>query len=262
MTMPPLKQGGYGSGGWSRATVFSFFSLAALLLFPAACSHERLPPSATADSDALRVLFIGNSYTYFNDLPALVEQLARSAASPRFVAAGMVASGGQTLEGHWKKGRAARVIRDGQWDFVVLQEQSQRPLRNRELMYRYARLFDAEIKKAGAKTVFFLTWARKNEPELQKDLSAAYYSIAKELGAGVAPVGVAWEMAMQKNHKLRLHWADRSHPNREGSYLAACVLWAVLQESSPVGLPTLGLGSSEARYLQEIAREAVQSGGG
>lgn len=195
----------------------------------------------------LRVLFIGNSYTCFNNLPQMLEGLAASAHASRKLETGMVTVGGATLRRHWEDGRALEVIRRGGWDYVVLQEQStlgpsqmvsgRITISDPKAFHETVRLFDAEIRKAGAKTVLFLTWARQNQPEDQAKLNEAYLTIAGELKALVAPVGPAWEEALKKNPQLQLHLPDKSHPSPGGTYLAACVFYSLLYHKSAAGLP-------------------------
>ena len=199
-----------------------------------------------AQPGKLRILFIGNSYTYFNNLPQLVAGLAASANPRRRMETEMVTVGGATLKSLWEGGRALEAIKLGGWNYVVLQEQSTLgvapvvdgipQIADPKTFHEYARLFDAEIKKAGAKTIFYLTWARQNAPEKQALLTEAYQKIAKELNATVAPVGVAWENALKENPRLTLHNPDKSHPTPMGSYLAACVFYATIYGKSPVGL--------------------------
>jgi hypothetical protein len=175
-----------------------------------------------------------------------------------------------------KQTKVIDKIRERDWDVVVLQEQSLRPVLDRSLMHKYARILDAEIKKQAAETVFYLTWARQHLPEMQtgtapdassqyasamyrisgmakatdfaswhqqhsrgltRGLNGAYLDIAAELDATVAPVGMAWRKALQDDPKLVLHRTDKSHPNPAGSFLAACVFVATLLDTSPVGLP-------------------------
>jgi hypothetical protein len=96
-------------------------------------------------------------------------------------------------------------------------------------MRTYSRLFDAEIRKSGAKTILFLTWANWDKQEMQSVVNEAYYSIAKELNATVAPVGPAWEAASRLSPNISLYNGDQfSHPTAAGSYLAACVIYLVI----------------------------------
>jgi len=73
-------------------------------------------------SDTTRVLFIGNSYTYFNNLPEVFARLAEAGHHGR-VETRMVAPGGWRLKDHWEKGSARQLLDAEKW-IVVLQDQS------------------------------------------------------------------------------------------------------------------------------------------
>jgi len=207
----------------------------------------------------LRILFIGNSYTSVNNLPKMIADLAK-AGDQRLFEFEMETPGGCTLEKHWKDGKAVGKIAAGNWDFVVLQEQSLRPLNDPKLMFEYAAKLDGEIKKYKAKTLLYQTWARQNAIEKQPELSKAYLDLGKELKADVAPVGMAWEQALKDDPKLALYRDDKSHPAKAGTYLAACVFYAKIYNQSPEGLPgKIGdLGDDQAKKLQTIAWKTIQ----
>jgi hypothetical protein len=275
-----------------------FFATWLLFLQAAALAQQEHP-------DPLKVLFIGNSYTAANNLPAMLERLA-DAAGGRKIHTDRHLVGGCTLERHVKEKKAIDKTHSEKWDVVALQEQSLRPVLDRQSTHKYARLLSAEIKQQGADTVFYLTWARQHIPEMQEGgdpekspeyakamyemsgaakstdfeawcqrrnaglvggLNGAYFDIAHELGAGVAPVGVAWKMALGADPPFVLHRPDKSHPNATGTYLAACVFYAALLDKSPVGLSgeirqgdkvLVSIPGDEAKRLQEIAWEAVR----
>ena len=275
----------------------SFLLILGLILLSRASAQAGEPP--------LKVLFIGNSYTYVNDLPALIVGLA-DAASGRKIETGQHLIGGCTLERHVKDKKAIEKIREKKWDVVVLQEYSLQAILHRESMFKYAQVLDEEVKKQGAKTVLYLTWARQHIPQMQDGgdpatssdyakvmyqmsgaakniafeqwcgqhktgliggIDGAYFDLAKELNAQVAPVGMAWKKALAADPKLVLHQSDKSHPSPTGSYLAACVFYATLLDKSPVGLPgelrkgarrVVGVPLEEATTLQEIAWQVVQ----
>ncbi|HSI32635.1 MAG: SGNH/GDSL hydrolase family protein [Phycisphaerae bacterium] len=222
--------------------------------------------SAATAKRPLNVLFIGNSYTFYNGgLGSIVQCMAtKDGHRMQFTE---VTKGGQTLEGHWKDGKALAQIRKGGWDVVVLQEHSTRPLTAPEKMQEFARLFHAEIRKVGARTVFYETWARKNKPETQVGLCAAYETLARELGAAVAPAGRAWEAALRAQPALKLHVADMSHPTPAGSYLNACVMYSALFGGAPQDMPRavrsvtgkslFELAEPEAAMLQKAARDVL-----
>jgi uncharacterized protein DUF4886 len=206
----------------------------------------------------IKVLFIGNSFTARNNLPDLVAHLAQSRGKQ--FEHHLISAGGASLRMHWNKGDAQKAIQQARYDYVVLQEQSTLPIKNPLRMHENIRLFDQEIKASGAKTALYLTWARQNEPETQKAITGAYRAIGEELGARLVPVGVAWQNFIRKHRHPVLHDADKSHPTLAGSYLAACVFFAVLFDESSIGIPTdlKGMTRAEAELLQKTAWATVQ----
>jgi len=191
---------------------------------------------------------IGNSYTYFNNLPRMFEQMALSDKPARRVSCEMIAEGGATLQNHWEAGKAQKAIERGGLDFVVLQEQSTLgitylvqglPRITESPKYStYARRFDAAIRKAGARTVLFAFWARENAPAEDHNALAYYhFRLGKDLGALIAPVGLAWQAVRKQDAHSTLYQDDHSHPRPEGSYLAACVLHAACFGAVPANPP-------------------------
>jgi hypothetical protein len=207
----------------------------------------------------MKVLFIGNSFTARNNIPELIAQLAQSRG--KRLQHRLISAGGASLRMHWNKGDAQQEIRQTRYEYVVLQEQSTLPIKNPSRMHENIRLFHKEIKDSGANTALYLTWARQNAPETQKAITDAYLAIGSELGAPIVPVGVAWQGFTRKHSRPVLHDKDKSHPTLAGSYLAACVFFAVLFGESPMGISSeiKGLAKSEAELMQEAAWAAVQS---
>jgi uncharacterized protein DUF4886 len=206
----------------------------------------------------MSVLFIGNSFTARNDVPGLVAQLAQSRGNQ--LQHRLISAGGASLRMHWNKGDAQKAIQQMRYDYVVLQEQSTLPIKNPLRMHENIRLFDQAIKASGAKTALYLTWARQNAPETQKAITNAYMAIGEELGAAIVPVGIAWQNFIRKHTRPVLHDADKSHPSLAGSYLSACVFFAVLFGESSVGIASdlKGLTQAESELLQKTAWATVK----
>lgn len=217
----------------------------------------------------LRILFIGNSYTFYNDMPQQLRQLALSGGEIRIAQVERVVVGGRNLKQHWEDTVARAAIAKGDWDYVVLQEHSLGALQAADTMRKYMGLFDAEVRKVGAHTMLYMTWARQVKPETQKEITRVYTSIGRELGALVVPVGLAWEQVQRTYPTLVLFDPDGSHPNAKGSYLAACVFYSSLYVKAPLGLANtlciekeavpFALASliyDEATLLQRIAWES------
>jgi hypothetical protein len=205
----------------------------------------------------MKILFIGNSFTARNNVPALLAQLAESRGKQ--VQHQLISAGGASLRMHWNKGDARKAIEQTRYDYVVLQEQSTLPVKNAARMHENVRLFDEAIKASGAKMALYLTWARQNAPDAQQAITSAYTTIGEELGATVVPVGVAWQNFIRKHKTPVLHDKDGSHPSVAGSYLAACIFFAVLFNASPVGIVSNvnGLNPTDENLLQENAWATV-----
>ena len=236
---------------------------------PQPATETVLPsPTNTSVTQITRVLFIGNSYTYGNDMPEMFAGLARSGGHD--VEVGMVAEGGWRLSDHAQSMETLDKLKSSRWTFVVLQEQSQIPAspayRNRD-MYPAARQLVLDIREIGATPIFFLTWGhREGWPErrlndyqsMQMQLQEGYETIAQELDVIIAPVGLAWQAAVQENPQLNLWRDDGRHPRKQGSYLAACVFYATIFQESPAGLAYYAdLSEEVAQTLQSIASKTV-----
>lgn len=219
--------------------------------------------SPCKDGPTLRVLFIGNSYTYVNDLPGTFRQLACSGGYK--VETGMAASGGWTLTDHVSSPETQQTITGQTWDYVILQEQSKTPSEPywREAgMYPAVRSLVNTISDAGAEPILLLTWGHRDGlpaqgyttyAEMQSALDAGYDGIAGQLHIRVAPVGKVWRKAVDQGLPLDLWQSDGSHPQKDGTYLAACVLYAELFQSSPLGLSYhMSLSQPNADQIQQL----------
>lgn len=206
----------------------------------------------------MHALFIGNSFTARNKLPETIAQLA--AARGHALTHRLISAGGASLRNHWNAGTALKAIETRKYDTVVLQEQSTLPVKNATRMHENVRLFDEAIKKAGAKTVLYMTWARQHAPESQQAISDAYTAIGRELNALVVPVGLAWQAFLRAHDRPVLHDKDQSHPAAAGSYLAACVFLAVLFGENPVGIASevAGVTEPELTSLQTTAWQCAR----
>ena len=221
--------------------------------------------SPFARGECIRVLFLGNSYTYVNDLPAVFRHLARAAG--RNVETGMVASGAETLAQHAASPESLAAIRAPGWRFVILQEQSEIPAIasvRASQMLPAAQALVSDIRAAAATPVLLDTWAhrdglpgaRLDYAGMQAAIDEAYAALGRDLGVSVVPAGRAWAAVLRTDPTTGLWQADGSHPNPAGTYLVACVLYARLFDASPVGIPdTEGLSSELARSIQALAAQ-------
>jgi hypothetical protein len=231
----------------------------------------------SGQSKKIRVLFLGNSYTYVNDLPGMTASLAISKGDTMIWDSNC--PGGYTFNNHFNDATSKAKISAGNWDYVVLQAQSQEPAfppsQVSSQTLPYALKLDSLIKKSNpcAVTVFYETWGRKNGDQsncafypplctylgMQDRLKISYKLFADSCKAIIAPVGEAFRASISFSPTLELYQTDESHPSVEGTYLAASVFYKTLFHKNPVGslfMPVAG-GSTVGVFLQNRAQLAV-----
>jgi hypothetical protein len=211
-----------------------------------------VPRARTADQ-AMRVLFIGNSLTKRHDLPDLVRQLAVGAR--RAFEYRVVAFDGYSLEDHWNRGDARRAIADGGWTFVVLQQGPSALPDSRRLLVDYARRFDAEARRVGARTALFMVWPAMDRRGDFEGVSQSYAAAARATGGVLLPAGDAWRAALRRDDRLALYGPDGFHPTVAGSYLAALVVFETFFPGAPAAGPRV-VAPDVARALQSAIDEA------
>lgn len=222
------------------------------------------------------VLFLGNSYTNNNNLPNLTKDLALSLGDTMYVEKNT--PGGHTYNGHSTNSTSLNKIAQGNWDYVVLQEQSQIPSFPPSQVatdcYPYAEILVDSILSASpcAVPLFFMTWGRENGDQsncqfyaplctyngMQNRLRNSYIELAVNNESEVSPVGAAWQYVRDNHPTIDLYISDGSHPSIRGSYLAACVHYASIYKKSPVGATYISsLNSADALILQQAAEMIV-----
>lgn len=250
--------------------LLAILASAALCVPASAQKKVKLPKPGKA----AEIVFVGNSLTFFHDLPAMVRALGKADKPARDVTTVLCAPGGYTLQMHVvnpKQPHPLTEIKRRKADYVVLQEQSTRPVLEPELMQKYADKFGKLCKKAKSVPVWYLTYARQHQPQLQDKISEQYVLAHKHNGGLLAPVGRAWQQLLAEHKDLTLHLKDRVHPNKSGAYLSACVLYGTmfggdvrkmpgkLQDTDDKGKPRVlvDLPQAEADMLRLAAAKVV-----
>ncbi len=212
--------------------------------------------------ESRRVLFVGNSHTYFNGGVDFHLQNLLNAVHPEWGAVIQAHTmGGYTLENHFNDTSTLNAISNGNWDLVILQEQSSRPMLYPDLFYQYSTALNSVIAQSGALTGFYMTWAWKNNPEMYIPIRDAYNYIGAYLDALVGPCGIAYHNSAAADSTINLYAPDNYHPSLYGTYLVSCTFLASVWNINPVGntyIPT-GIDATMAAYLQNLAWTTVQS---
>ncbi len=220
-----------------------------------------------------RILFVGNSHIFYNDLSGTFARIAN--------AFGYKSDVYELSKGHYSLKQYAnpedslgelfdKTVTGKKWDFVVLQENISTALSTsaEEDMFPYARALDEKVKSSGGQTAFLMTWAprdgkkeglkKKSCEELQSVMASNYMTISNELDDLVIPAGIGFMRCTSSYPEIELWDKDGYHPSPAGTYLTACMAYAVVYQQSPENCSYIGdLDSEQALKLQQIAAQVV-----
>ena len=202
----------------------------------------------------LNLLFIGNSLTAANDLPALLEAMGR--ASGVAIRCTVVARPNFSLEDHWADGEARKAIARGGWSHVILQQGPSALPASRVLLNEYAGRFDREIHRVKARTAFFMVWPSSVRNGDFEGVSASYAGAASLTGGMLIPAGDAWRGAWRRDPGLSLYGPDGFHPSRLGSYLAALTIFHTLTGRFPPADAAPWIPAKDREVLQAAVIES------
>jgi hypothetical protein len=206
--------------------------------------------SPLPDGPGTRVLFIGNSHTGANNLPAVVEAMAKAAG--RRVLQRRVIMAGTSLQDHLNRGAAQQVLTGEKWDFVVLQQGPSSLPASREELKQSAGEWGRLIRAHGAKPAFFMVWPVKGQPNGFELVARSYREGAASAEGVVFAAGEAWQAALADDPTLPLYESDGSHATEAGSYLAGLVITHGLVGVRPAAVPAkLDLGGGYSLEVPE-----------
>lgn len=219
-----------------------------------------------------KVLFLGNSYTYVNDLPQMVHDVALSAGDTLIFDS--YAPGGYQLKDHVADATSQSKIMTAGWNYVVLQGQSQEPIIDNSDFssggYQLNSL--ATQSNSCSVTMLYMTWGRKNGdatncpafPEMctyegmDSTLKKRYLNLASTIHAEVSPVSVVWKYLRQNHPGIELYQPDESHPSVEGTYAAACCFYTLLFKKDPTLVSfNSALSASDAAIIRDAVKSEV-----
>jgi PKD repeat protein len=223
-----------------------------------------------------RVLFLGNSYTYVNNLPQIIADVSASVGDTLIFDSNT--PGGYTLQGHSTNTTSLNKIMLGDYDFVVLQEQSQLPsfpdFQVQSDVFPYASFLDSVINRYNpcGETMFYMTWGRKNGDAsncpiwspvctyagMDSLLYLRYMMMADSNNAVVSPVGAVWKYIRQNYPLIDLYQSDESHPSPAGSYAAACCFYTSMFRKNPLLITNnYILSATDAANIRSVVKTIV-----
>lgn len=245
-------------------TLFLFSLLVPLFALPALAQSRKQEP--------MRVLFVGNSFTFFCSTPEIFEFMCKSKKVPVEIASST--PGGYSFAQHAKDKRTQQLLSQ-KWDWVILQGQSVEPVyRKNECLY-WGKHLAKQAKDNGAKVLFFNTWGYRQpatkvfDLDMHNKLCQTYCELALATQSHIAPCGPAWKTVNEKYPELDLYNKNdgNCHPSLQGAYLNACIFFTITTGKSPRNLPPvsdkgdskLSVTKKRASILQQVAEQTVKT---
>ena len=174
----------------------------------------------------VRVLFIGNSHTYFNDMPQILKVIAAEEGYAADVV--MIAHGGWYLKQHTAEPDVAFNIKYGHYDYVVLQEHSH-PFDHLDDYDEAVSILSGWIREAGSVPVIYGTWSMKSELQEQERMNRTNRELSEKYHTLLAPVGESWWSYMQSWPQIEMYAEDGAHASPQGSEFAAKIIWTTIR---------------------------------
>lgn len=206
-----------------------------------------------------KVLFIGNSYTYFWNLPQQFNLMAEAKNENYFAI--QSTAGGVNWSQHWRGEKSLttkQILERQKFDIVVLQNHSMASIERPDSMMHYGQKFSKLIKKNGGEVYLYMTWSREWDPFMINTIAEKYTELGKMLNATVVPVGLAWQKARELRAGFPLYFDDGSHQSALGTYLTACVFYKVITGKSAIGIPNRLVGKDDMEqkvYFNILTKE-------
>ena len=227
-------------------------------------------PLFSQQTDSINVLFVGNSYTYFWNLPQTLNLMVESQGA--HITTSQSTAGGSNWQHHWNGERQLKskeLIKNGHWDFVVLQNHSLSTVQALDQFLEYGEKLIELVRNSDAIPVLYITWAREHNPLMQKTITSGYLSLGKEHKVTSVPVGPIWSKVKVLRSDLALYDSDQSHPSPIGTYLNGLIFYKFFTGLSVRNIPNRLqttdkdgeklyisiLSAEDADFLQQVVDE-------
>ncbi len=200
----------------------------------------------------MKVLWIGNSHTFFHDMPQLTA-LLYEAGTKETLEVTMLTQPGKDWEWHIEQYFEIRfALKYGHYDYCILQQVAH-PFPGKEPTFKHGKQLIDMCREAGTKPVITTTWAKKAEPENQQIMIDTYKELAVQNKVLLSPVGEVWQTVQMRYPDIDLYHKDGAHASPYGAYLNACCHYRALTAKACMGLPNIG-----KNYIKDINQERIR----
>ena len=216
------------------------------------------------EAQTLKVLFIGNSMTFFWAIPESLEAMLETGTSELRIEPHRSLYGGKWLEYHYNNTDAVDLIKNGEFDFVVLQEGSGHPLKDPDLFLEYGEKFDSLIRKSGARSLLYPSPIHlENTDAERREVMQRFVELSEKIDAQIIPVCETLRLCYAERPDVVWHNNDGVHMGMQGGYAVACTFYAALTDGAPFPPPAILAQQVEidpdlAVFIQQKAKQAVK----
>ncbi|MCK5368820.1 MAG: hypothetical protein KAQ62_09715, partial [Cyclobacteriaceae bacterium] len=216
------------------------------------------------DAQTLKILFIGNSMTFFWAIPESLEAMLETGTDNLRIEPYRSLYGGKWLEYHYNKTDVVDMIKNGGFDFVVLQEGSGHPLKDPDLFFEYAEKFDNVIRESGATTLLYPSPIHlKHTDADRKEVMKRFVKLSKKIDVPIIPVCETVRLCYAERPETVWHNTDAVHMGMYGGYAVACTFYAAITGGASFPPPAILVQQVEidpiiAEFIQEKALQAVE----
>jgi hypothetical protein len=193
--------------------------------------------SLAAQNDTTRILFVGNSFTYYYNLSQVVTAMAKTQGLVLETRQSTV--GGSNLKEHWNSERGTKtrmMLANNKWDYVVFNHHSLATFDTADIFKEYSKKFTDLARENGAVPVFMETWAYKANPLMINTISESYKALSDELKVDILPCGQLFSEARKWRPDLEM-FSDHKHPSYNGTYLLGLAFFKYFTGKSTANIP-------------------------
>ncbi len=190
------------------------------------CLANGLSQNGIVAKESFKILFVGNSLTYYNNLPKLVKEEALQKNIALDV--DMIAYPNYALIDHWNDRKVQKQIKHSKYDYVLIQQGPSSQSYGREILFVYGKKFKDLCEANGTQLAFLMVWPSQQYFQTFSAVIKNHEDAAKAINVSVCPVGKVWKNHFDATGDYSYYGPDGFHPSLEGSKIAAKVIVSTL----------------------------------
>lgn len=169
-----------------------------------------------------KILFVGNSLTYSNNLPLLVTQIANEQEIN--LSTELLAKSNYALIDHWDEGELQLKINSKSFDFIIVQQGPSSQKEGRKLLFDSIKKLNKICRQNKSQLAVFMVWPSKQYYQTFDKVNKNHREVAEKYNTLLCPVGEIWKAHFDKTNDFDYYASDGFHPSLKGSQVAAKII--------------------------------------